>query len=146
MSRRVLAEHGLVLSKVSNGRNKVIIGRPGLHDLGTLLLDHVLDEFVERSLPATGTAVVCRALDGPEHTARLVLGQTDHQVLEHTARQVVPALHRSVLQCGGEQFLRYQRPAVYKLVPAGGTLAHLGLTLPTYDVTFKEESYYNLCY
>ena len=108
VSGGVLTEHGLVLSKVSDGGDEIIIRRLGLDNLGTLLLDDMLDQFVKSSLPATRPPVVCRTLHGPKHAARLVVWQSDHQVLEHTAGQVVPTLHGSVLQCGAQELLSYQ--------------------------------------
>ena len=137
MSCGIFTEHSLVLSKVSDGGDEIIIRRLGLDNLGTLLLDDMLDQFVKSSLPATRSPVVCRALHGPKHAARLVVWQRDHQVLEHTAGQVVPTLHGSVLQCGAQELLSYQGPAVYELVSAGGALSNLGLTMPAYNVTIE---------
>ena len=49
--------------------------------------------------------------------------------------EVVPTLHGSVLQGGGEELLCYEVPAVNKLVTTGRTLAQLGLAGVTDNVT-----------
>ena len=49
--------------------------------------------------------------------------------------EVVPTLHGSVFQGGGEKLLCYEVPAVNKLVTTGRTLAQLGLAGVTDNVT-----------
>jgi len=129
MRGRTFGKHGLVLSKVPDGRHEVGVRRLGLDDLRALLLDDVLDEFVERPHPVAGAAVRRGALDGPEHAPGLVVLEVDDQVLVQAAVGVVFAVHGSVFKRGFKKPLGDEASAVRVPVAARRALVHFGFAV-----------------